>query len=325
MTEPRIPHLDLIARAVNELGKGRLPSPVELPPDCADEQLTALAASVNAFLEQYKIAAGVAQALSRGDLEFAAPRCRLHICDSLKHLQSNLRHLTWKTQQVAREDYSQRVDFMGEFSASFNAMVDTLAARRDQLLRHNQELQEASRTDALTALLNRRGMWDAINRESGRTTRNGKCFGLVMADIDHFKRANDVYGHDAGDRILKDVASVIRGHVRSVDYCARWGGEEFLVLLAGTDLHGAMISAERLRSTIEALEIEYEGRTLRVTLSMGVGVYDGKNEIETCLRNVDLSLYAAKDAGRNRVCSLAFATAAKARPASQQSQGSAAE
>lgn len=317
MTEPRILHLDLIARAISELSKGRLPPPVELPPDCANEQLSALAASVNAFLEQYRIASRVALALSRGDLEFAAPRCRLHICDSLKHLQSNLRHLTWKTQQVACEDYSQRVDFMGEFSASFNAMVDTLAARRDQLLRHNQELEQASRTDALTALLNRRGMWEAINRESGRTTRDGTSFGFVMADIDHFKRANDVYGHDAGDRILIDVASVIRSHVRSVDYCARWGGEEFLVLLAGTDLHGSMASAERLRGAVEALVIGYEGRVLRVTLSMGVGVYDGRKDIETCLRNVDLSLYAAKDAGRNRVCSLAFATAAKAPPPPQ--------
>jgi len=230
------------------------------------------------------------------------PGTSLHICQSLKNLQANLRHLTWCTAQVAEGDYSQRVDFMGEFSRSFNRMVETLDGNRTALLRRNRELEIASTTDALTGLLNRRGARQAIKREVARGARSGKPFGLVLVDIDHFKKVNDTFGHDAGDAVLVEVARAIQSKLRPQDHCARWGGEEFLAVITETDLCGMVLVAERIRLGVQAVEITHGDHTIGVTVSIGVSLYEDGESISACLKRADHCLYLAKRSGRNQVC-----------------------
>ncbi|MHB1312942.1 MAG: GGDEF domain-containing protein, partial [Gemmatimonadaceae bacterium] len=170
------------------------------------------------------------------------------------------------------------------------------------------ELAESSlrsRTDALTGLWNRRHFDEQLERVLNETDRFGsKPCALVICDIDFFKKVNDTFGHDAGDAVLVKVAHVLREGVRTVDVCARLGGEEFALLLPQTDVDGAVELADRLRMQVEALTILHAGVSIRVTISMGVATYDpgtpGKGQI---FKRADERLYGAKDGGRNRVVS----------------------
>lgn len=294
--------LDLITDALEQLLSGRRPAPLRLSADCPPSETQRLAAALNRFLEQYRLLADAMSTIARGDVECEIPKCRLHICQSLKNLQANLRHLTWKTHQVADGDYAQRVDFMGDFSQSFNRMVETLAKNREDLQRQNQELQIASRTDPLTGLLNRRGAWEVLRCEASRANRTGRPFTLVMVDMDHFKRVNDVHGHDAGDAVLVNVAAVVRTRLRIQDSCARWGGEEFLLIATDTDISGGAAVAEHLRSAVATAAIVHNEKAIRVTISAGVSQYEGNADIDACIKQADLCLFDAKARGRNQVC-----------------------
>jgi diguanylate cyclase (GGDEF)-like protein len=159
-----------------------------------------------------------------------------------------------------------------------------------------------SRTDALTGLWNRRHFDEHLERVLAETDRFGGSCALVICDIDFFKRVNDSYGHDAGDVVLVRVAEVLREGVRTVDVCARLGGEELALILPQTSLEGAVELADRLRLQIEALAVAHAGITVRVTVSMGVATYrvgePGKAQL---FKRADEKLYEAKHAGRNRV------------------------
>jgi len=121
-----------------------------------------------------------------------------------------------------------------------------------------------------------------------------------MIDIDHFKRFNDTYGHQAGDEVLKQVARVIRRNVRAVDIAARYGGEEFVVIFPETDADKAMIAAEKIRRQVEELEVPYENRMLRVTVSLGVSAFPRHAGVkEALIKSADAALYVSKRAGRN--------------------------
>ena len=145
MISVREEDVDRITAVVAALLKGRIPNEIELAPDCPDNEITQLTWYVNSLISEYRAYSDYAFALSRGDLAAALPRNRLPAAESLKNLQANLRHLTWKTQQIAAGDFSQRVDFMGEFSSSFNSMVDQLAESREQILRQKAQAESASR------------------------------------------------------------------------------------------------------------------------------------------------------------------------------------
>ena len=166
------------------------------------------------------------------------------------------------------------------------------------------ETSRRSRTDALTGAWNRRHFDEQLERVLNETDRFGKPCALVICDIDFFKKVNDTYGHDAGDAVLVQVADVLREGVRTVDICARLGGEEFALLLPQTDVDGAVELADRLRMRVEALAILHGGVSIRVTVSMGVATYQpgtpGKGQL---FKQADERLYAAKNGGRNRVVS----------------------
>jgi diguanylate cyclase (GGDEF)-like protein len=151
-------------------------------------------------------------------------------------------------------------------------------------------------TDPLSGLVNRRGMQDALARELARAKRIGAPTSVLLIDIDRFKQINDAHGHAAGDDILRLVSKRIVSATRSSDTIARWGGEEFLVLLPDTPLHGAHVCAEHIRAAVEAME-----GPVPVTVSLGTAQFEAGETAHLAISRADAGLYQAKMGGRNRV------------------------
>ena len=180
--------------------------------------------------------------------------------------------------------------------------VTDVAINRKRLQKANTELQWLSNTDRLTGLYNR-GYWEErLRQEHVRHRRYDSQAALVMFDIDHFKRINDTYGHQAGDSVIRKVAEVVKESLREVDVAGRYGGEEFAVLLPDTDRQGGQIFAERLRAAIEALTVRYQEHEIRFTVSLGVADLGEPTESHAQLIEwADEALYHSKASGRNRV------------------------
>ena len=243
-------------------------------------------------------------ALAQGDFERSL-QARGALAGALKSLDAALRHLTWQTQRVAAGDFTQRVDFMGEFSRAFNSMVVALDEARAELARRNDELQalalqleELATHDALTGAFNRRKLDEVVQAEIARSQRYGQPVSLMILDADHFKRVNDAFGHEAGDRVLVALAETLREGIRTVDVLARWGGEEFIVLCPSIDLHEAAELAERLRTSVAARDLGAAGR---LTVSLGVAQYRRGEKAGELFGRADAALYRAKEGGRDRV------------------------
>jgi diguanylate cyclase (GGDEF)-like protein len=161
--------------------------------------------------------------------------------------------------------------------------------------------EELSRKDPLTQLMNRRAMNETVGLELNRFERSKSAFSLVITDIDHFKKFNDTHGHECGDEVLKMVSSALNESVRKQDRVARWGGEEFLLMLPETDESGAMLVAEKVRAAIESSTLEYSSQALSVTMSFGICQFTEEMSVDGCLNYADEALYDAKENGRNRV------------------------
>ncbi len=174
-------------------------------------------------------------------------------------------------------------------------------ARTLELSDANLRLAEASRTDALTGLPNRRGFVEAFESEIRRSRRSVRPMAIVLCDIDHFKRVNDSAGHAAGDEVLREVADRIRAALRAQDVVARWGGEEFILLLPETDAEGAAHAAEAIRAAVAGRPIGQDGEGHRLTLSLGVTRHPPEASLDTTIAAADAALYSAKAAGRDRV------------------------
>ncbi|MEW5912902.1 MAG: diguanylate cyclase [Thermodesulfobacteriota bacterium] len=247
-------------------------------------------------------------AIANGNLDFRVTS-RGYLSGALKTLQAHLRHLTWQAQRVASGDYSQRVDFMGEFSEAFNAMVEKLDATVRALRESEARYREMAITDPLTGLHNRRHFFSLAQKEMARALRYGLQIACIMLDLDHFKAVNDTHGHDAGDRVLAMTAHLLKNSLRSVDIAARYGGEEFVVLLPESGRAGAMILAERIRRDLAASQVTINGKNISVTASLGVShqAPDGEktanmqHKVEDLVKAADEALYKAKKAGRNQV------------------------
>lgn len=164
-------------------------------------------------------------------------------------------------------------------------------------------LHEQAIRDPLTGLYNRRYLDDLLIREQARAVRHRYPIGLILIDIDHFKRINDTYGHDAGDTVLRAVSQLLLSSVRAEDVVCRYGGEEFVLVLPSASPAVTIARAESLRQAIARLEIAYDGRPLpSVTISAGVSdITSADASVADSLRRADVALYAAKGAGRNRV------------------------
>ena len=164
--------------------------------------------------------------------------------------------------------------------------------------RFEELLYRQSITDPLTNIYNRRFFMQMLEQEIERVKRNKKPFSLIMFDLDHFKNVNDRFGHAAGDTVLRSVANTVKKRIRKTDYFARWGGEEFIILLPETSLNNAAELAEELRKKISETALDGIGK---VTASFGVTEYRNTDTMDTVLLRVDGALYEAKGSGRNCV------------------------
>jgi len=172
-----------------------------------------------------------------------------------------------------------------------------------QLVESEARLRELSIRDPLTGLFNRRYLEEMLALEMIRATRKGHPIGIIMADVDHFKRFNDIHGHAAGDEVLVQVANFLRTHVRSSDATCRYGGEEFLLVLPEASPHITQMRAEQMREDVRRLHIQFEGQTLEaVTLSLGLAIFPVHGSTyDAILGAADTALYRAKREGRDRV------------------------
>jgi diguanylate cyclase (GGDEF)-like protein len=166
-----------------------------------------------------------------------------------------------------------------------------------------EAIQQLAMTDELTGISNRRFLMESGRREVNRAQRFARPFSILFMDIDHFKDVNDRYGHAVGDQVLRDLAEYCQRNLREVDIFAKYGGEEFVVLLPETDTSEAVLIAERLREKIKSEPIATSAGSLSITVSFGVASYHSAlHDFDTLLDQADNAMYAAKQAGRDRVC-----------------------
>ncbi len=166
---------------------------------------------------------------------------------------------------------------------------------------HNARLYEMAVTDSLTRLYIRRHLFHRLSEEMRRARRYGHPVTVLMVDIDHFKAVNDTYGHPCGDRVLVEVARILRRSVRETDLIGRYGGEEFCLVLPETDLQGGFIVANRMHALLEALELQFEGQPLRISVSGGLSTFPEQAvTLEDLIRFADAALYYSKRNGRNQ-------------------------
>ena len=187
-------------------------------------------------------------------------------------------------------------------------MKKDLAAAEDKLKRQEEQVSQLKRkirNDPLTGVMNRQAMEEDLTSEFSRSKRYKRVFGIVMADIDHFKSINDSYGHQVGDEALKAFAKILQKSVRDVDTIYRFGGEEFLVLLPESDETASLLVANRLKNMVESQVLtskKDENLHLFLTASFGVSVYSPTDSTyQDIVKRADQALYRAKENGRNRV------------------------
>jgi diguanylate cyclase (GGDEF)-like protein len=182
-----------------------------------------------------------------------------------------------------------------------------LVRANERLSALNKELEELSITDGLTQAFNRQHFMDRTRQEVKRAKRYGTHVSLLMLDIDHFKRVNDTYGHQAGDAVLAGVAGLIKDGLRDTDLFARYGGEEFCLLAMAMGMNDAVLLAERVLLKVANAEFSYGAHRLKVTVSIGVSTWlpEINENFEELIHRADSAMYRAKQQGRNRVCTLA--------------------
>lgn len=320
-----------LARLVEYMGKllrdARVP---ERPPDLSGvEGLQALEQDILELRTHFSL-------IAEGDLSRDL-LTRGFIAGLIKKHVANLRHLTWQVEQVSRGDFSQRVDFLGEFSVSFNNMVvqlDTtlndLRSTKEHLTKLTgnlkQEIEIGSAAvqalekskarfqyladhDPLTGALNRRSFLRIAEKGVEGAYLKGVPCCLAMLDVDHFKKFNDTYGHINGDTALKHVVQVSTQALRQKDCMGRYGGEEFIFYFDETDTTAGLKVAERIRKALASNPVKLDSQETPLTASIGIAVilpeWKGARDaafLQRVINMADMALYRAKQEGRNRAC-----------------------
>ena len=192
------------------------------------------------------------------------------------------------------------------FDHGVGDLVGLLGRELGGAVRMTTLVEQANRlatTDPLTGLMNRRAFSNTLTAEAARAERCGASLSVLLLDIDHFKSINDRYGHPTGDAVIAQLGESIAAVVRPYDSIARWGGEEFVVLLPNADSDNAAIVAERIRQQIERLSVTaVSGEIVRFTASVGVATRVRHESHEALIERADQAMYLAKTSGRNRVC-----------------------
>jgi len=218
--------------------------------------------------------------------------------------------------EAGGQDYIIKPFHYSELRARIKVHLDlkrskeTLLKYAKELETKNQELNDllakletVAMTDFLTGLVNRRHMTQRIKAEATDLNAKQGKITFIMADIDEFKKVNDTYGHECGDLVIKEVADMIKSVVREEDVIARWGGEEFLMMLPGIDLEGGKIVAERIRRGIETTDFSYQEKVLSMTITLGVAELDPTLGIDASIKKADEALYKGKHQSKNCVVS----------------------
>ncbi|HDS02856.1 MAG TPA: diguanylate cyclase [Firmicutes bacterium] len=176
--------------------------------------------------------------------------------------------------------------------------------KKRQLEEAYEQLKELANHDSLTGLANRRYFMEQVHGEVARCERNKKSFVLIVGDLDGFKRYNDQFGHDCGDFLLQQVAETMGNVLRKQDMAARWGGEEFIILLPETTLKGGIITAEKINQALDRSPFTYDGRNHHVTMTLGVSMFSCGKSVSQVIIEADRALYLGKGQGKNNVKSV---------------------
>ncbi len=222
-------------------------------------------------------------------------------------LLTRVESLNRKIKQITVSgDLSLRLDARGkdelsELAGTVNAMLTAIQKAKAELLQAQDSLRFHAEHDSLTGILNRRAIRDVLRRELARCRRENQTLGVMLADVDHFKRINDQHGHAAGDCALVTVVQRISSTLRSYDVIGRYGGEEFLVIAPGCDLELTQKLAERIRAAVCDEPVDLGNSTIKLTLSMGATLGTADSDPEFLVAVADSAMYQAKRNGRNRV------------------------
>jgi len=262
---------------LSALADGRIPTVI--PDDCE------YARELKALSEYLTRCYSFALDISSGDFSNNYGELKGMLAGSLKTLRANLRHLTWQTKQIAQGDLTQRIDFLGDFSTSFNCMVESLEEACAALV-------HLSTHDSLTGLYNR----SYFDTEMARMA-SGRCFptGIIVVDLNGLKEVNDLRGHLAGDRTIQQAACVLKGAFRGEDVVARIGGDEFAVIMPGAGEEVVLASIGRIRQQVVENNLRAaEQATLPLSMALGYAVALGRFELQRTLSLADERMYQDK-------------------------------
>lgn len=209
-------------------------------------------------------------------------------------------------------DVTKLLSRLERLETSNNALCAELLTVREKAAEQSRELEKtrtAALEDFLTKLPNRRAFDRRFAEANATFDRSGQTYSLALIDLDHFKKINDTYGHDAGDSVLSVTGRVLSDTCRTSDFVARFGGEEFVILMPDSDLEGAKVLCERIRTRLETTVVRHEDKSIRITCSIGLAHASSECVGQRILRAADELLYMAKGNGRNQVCDVsAFPT-----------------
>ena len=219
----------------------------------------------------------------------------------LYKMQSDPVHYPWKLELAHFVLTAAIVPTISSLAAQLSSLRSKLQSQKDELAHALTRIQILATRDELTGLINRRHMMEVLGQHQKRLLRSGHHrFCLALVDIDHFKRINDTLGHGAGDEVLRGFAQALQRGLRETDVVARWGGEEFLLLLNDTAPELANVGMERARAVLAEAVLLPTDPQLKVTFSAGLTAYDEGEGLDACIERADKALYRAKRDGRNR-------------------------
>ena len=223
---------------------------------------------------------------------------------SLFHVDGDAPKTAVEILQEANEELFRLNMTTSRLADQYHAEKQLAQQTSEKLHEVNAELSRLAFQDSLTGLYNLRYFHDCLERELQRANRYNKVFSLIMFDIDDFKQVNDTYGHQAGDKVLREIAATATRSTRTTDVVVRYGGEEFAIILPETDINTAATIAERLREDIASMRVDWNGKTITATASVGVSYFcssDARLTANQLIAVADAGLYRSKRSGKNRV------------------------